>query len=191
MALTSLDGLSGISSVALDLLITGNAALTSLDGLSSIASVGRDLSIEDNAALSACSCGIGGLLASDGVERTISIHTNLPGCNSPAEVLATPCETSTGVEDPLALPQRVELKNNYPNPFKGQTTIRYGLPETLSVSLVVYDVQGRRVRMLVDDAQPPGWREIIFEAGDLPSGVYFYRLEAGSFQEMGQMLLVK
>ena len=65
-----------------------------------------------------------------------------------------------------------DLKGNFPNPFNPQTTIQYGLPQVTSVRLVIFDAMGRRVRMLVDDRQQPGWHEMIFDTGDLPSGVY-------------------
>ena len=56
---------------------------------------------------------------------------------------------------------------------------------------MVYDTLGRRVRVLVEDRQLPGWHAVVFEGSNLPSGVYFYRLVAGSFEASGQMLLVK
>ncbi len=65
------------------------------------------------------------------------------------------------------------------------------MPQSVSVRLKVYDVQGRLVAVLVEAEQPAGRYEVRFEAGALPSGVYMYRLEAGVFQEMRQMILLK
>ena len=98
---------------------------------------------------------------------------------------------STAAETSTELPSSYTLRSSYPNPFNLQTTIRYGLPQAASVRLVVFDAIGRHARVLVEGMQPPGWHEVVFEAGDLPSGVYFYHLKAASFEASGQMLLLK
>ena len=89
------------------------------------------------------------------------------------------------------VPETFVLEGNHPNPFNPQTTIRFSVPEASVVKLVVYDVLGREVRVLVDGVRQAGVHEVVFEAGDLPSGTYLYRLETpqGSFVQM--MLLVK
>ena len=90
-----------------------------------------------------------------------------------------------------AVPTQFVLDQNYPNPFNPAARIRYALPTSEQVRLAIYDVLGREVTVLVDRQQAPGTYEVTFEAGDLPSGVYFYRLETGPFSEIRQMLLVK
>ena len=104
-----------------------------------------------------------------------------------------PPETTapTAIEAIDAVPKRFSLDQNYPNPFNPATRIRYALPEPASARLTIYDVLGREVSVLVDRRQAAGTYEVTFEAGDLPSGVYFYRLETGPFSEIRQMLLVK
>ena len=89
------------------------------------------------------------------------------------------------------VPSGYVLEGNYPNPFNPETRIRFSMTESAQVKLVVYDVLGRQVRVLVDGAYKAGTHEVIFEAGDLPSGTYLYRLEtpAGSFVQT--MLLLK
>ena len=100
--------------------------------------------------------------------------------------------TATATEDSAELPESVTLLPNYPNPFNPQTTIQYGLPEAALVRFVIYDALGRRVRVLLEAMQSPGWHEVVFDAGSLPSGVYYYHLEvADSFQETYRMLLMK
>lgn len=101
--------------------------------------------------------------------------------------------TGTAIEDGGAgeVPSAYQLAANYPNPFNPQTIIRYALPEPASVRLAVYDALGRRVRVLVDRQQAAGWHETAFAAENLPSGLYFYRLDAGSFSEVRTMLLIK
>ena len=89
------------------------------------------------------------------------------------------------------VPVRFVLGQNYPNPFNPQTTIRFSVPETAQVTLVVYDVLGRQVRVLVDGVRETGIHEAVFEAGNLPSGVYLYRLTAGSISQTKRMTLLK
>ncbi len=89
------------------------------------------------------------------------------------------------------VPGEYVLEANYPNPFNPQTVIPYVLPSTSEVRLTVYDVLGREVTVLVDGTMAAGRHEVVFEAGNLPSGVYLYRIEAGSFSTVRQMLLLK
>ena len=89
------------------------------------------------------------------------------------------------------MPDQYALEGNYPNPFNPSTTIRFGLPESAQVRLAVYDVLGRQVRVLLDGVREAGTHEVVFDASDLPSGTYLYRLETpqGSFGRT--MLLAK
>ncbi len=100
-------------------------------------------------------------------------------------------ETGTHREDAPGLPVSFTLEQNYPNPFNPTTTIRFGLPQSTDVRLAVYDMLGRRVTTLVDAPHPAGWHEVAFDASRLASGVYFYRIEAGTFSQTHTMLLVK
>jgi hypothetical protein len=91
----------------------------------------------------------------------------------------------------LDLPETMALHPNYPNPFSETSTIGYDLPEATDVSIVVYDLLGRRVVMLVDGDQPAGRHKAVFDARRLASGIYFYRMDAGDFREVGKMIVVK
>jgi|GEM_PF-4523159 len=86
---------------------------------------------------------------------------------------------------------RFELTGNYPNPFNASTVIRFSIPETMPVKLAVYDLNGRLVRMLADNHQTAGSHEMLFQAGDLPSGMYICRLEAGSSIAERKIVLIK
>ena len=88
-------------------------------------------------------------------------------------------------------PADFALHDNYPNPFNPSTAIRYEIPVESLVQLVIYDLQGREIDRLVDRVQPAGRYTVTFEAGDLATGTYFYRLTAGSYEETGTMLFVK
>ncbi len=83
------------------------------------------------------------------------------------------------------------LASNYPNPFNPSTEIRFTLPEASAVSLVVYDVMGREVERLLDKTLGAGYHEARWDATGLPSGVYLYRIEAGSFAQTRRMTLLK
>jgi hypothetical protein len=89
------------------------------------------------------------------------------------------------------VPAGFALQQNYPNPFNPSTTIKFELPMSTRVSLVVYDLLGKEVTRLVDEIQDAGYKSVLFNAANLPTGVYFYRLEAGSFMSVRKLMLVK
>jgi len=83
------------------------------------------------------------------------------------------------------------LDQNYPNPFNPTTKIRYSLPTSNQARLRVYNIAGQLVATLVNKRQAAGTHEVIFEADELPAGVYFYKLASGSLSKTKKMLLVK
>ncbi|MCF7805308.1 MAG: S8 family serine peptidase [Candidatus Marinimicrobia bacterium] len=99
--------------------------------------------------------------------------------------------TAVESEDNSGLPEQFALRQNYPNPFNPNTTIRYELPEETHVRLQVFDIRGQRVATLVDKSQSAGVYKTTLNASHLPSGVYFYRIQAGSFVESRKMVLLK
>jgi len=88
-------------------------------------------------------------------------------------------------------PVDIRLDQNYPNPFNSTTVIKYQVLEAGFVTLKVYNVLGSEIETLVDEEQPSGSYEVRFEANDLPSGDYFYKLKIGSFIETKKMILLK
>ena len=103
----------------------------------------------------------------------------------------TPKKTSVDVVNKLSIPSKYFLSQNCPNPFNSSTKINYELKKTEDVSLKVYDVLGREIKTLVNSHLPKGNYEVDFNALNLPSGVYFYRLQAGDFVEAKKMILSK
>ncbi len=91
----------------------------------------------------------------------------------------------------VSAPSSFRLEQNYPNPFNPSTTISYAVPADGVVSLKVYDMLGREVAVLVNGYQHRGEYSVPFTAGALSSGVYFYRMESGSFFSMKKMILLK
>ena len=83
------------------------------------------------------------------------------------------------------------LEQNYPNPFNPSTKISYSIKEEGLVTLKAYDVLGKEVTVLVNENKPVGYYEAEFNASQLPSGMYIYKLQAGSFTNVKKMLLTK
>jgi len=90
-----------------------------------------------------------------------------------------------------ATPDVFALEQNFPNPFNPVTRIGYSLPVRTHVTLSVFNTVGQRVAVLVDEVQDAGNREVAYDGSTLPSGVYFYRLEAETFSDSRKMLLLK
>jgi len=99
--------------------------------------------------------------------------------------------TSSNESGNSGLPESVELHQNYPNPFNPVTVIEYDISEPMEVTLRVYDVMGRLVDTLVDQMVSPGRHQATWNASNVGSGTYIYRLRAGDFVQSRQMLLIK
>jgi photosystem II stability/assembly factor-like uncharacterized protein len=83
------------------------------------------------------------------------------------------------------------LSQNYPNPFNPSTTINFDLPKTSDVRIEVYNITGQKVVTLLNKKMPAGNHQVEFNAQNLSSGVYFYRIEAGEFQDVKKMILLR
>jgi photosystem II stability/assembly factor-like uncharacterized protein len=104
----------------------------------------------------------------------------------------------TFIEEINEAPPKFSIEQNYPNPFNPTTKIKFGIPSveshpdaSLPVTLKVYDVLGNEVVTLVNEEKQPGTYEIQFDGMNLPSGIYFYQLRAGTFVESKKMILIK
>ena len=125
-------------------------------------------------------------------------------------VLNWPTELLVGVEATESTPRVYVLAQNYPNPFNPATTIRFTIPSVArngpssaderrtgtppapgDVRLAVYDILGRQVAVLVNEKKAPGSYDVKFDGRNLASGIYVYRLTAGSFVESKKMMLVR
>jgi subtilisin-like proprotein convertase family protein len=89
------------------------------------------------------------------------------------------------------LPDNFVLYQNYPNPFNPVTVIRYSIPKTAYVSLIIYDLLGREVKSLVNGYRQAGTYEVRWDASSYANGIYIYRLSSGGFSETRKMVLLK
>ncbi|MGB9562101.1 MAG: FlgD immunoglobulin-like domain containing protein, partial [bacterium] len=94
------------------------------------------------------------------------------------------------------IPQNYTLKQNMPNPFNQVTTIEYGLPASGEVTLVIYDLLGKKVRTLVNGHAEAGMHKVEWNGKDdngseLPSGIYFYKMTTNNYSEIKKMTLLK
>lgn len=94
-------------------------------------------------------------------------------------------------EERSKLPNRFSLEQNYPNPFNPTTVISYSIPQSSNVSIKIFDLLGREIETLISKKQSQGYYSINFDATDIPSGTYFYRIKAGNFVETKKMMLLK
>jgi hypothetical protein len=89
------------------------------------------------------------------------------------------------------VPKTFTLSQNYPNPFNPSTTIKYSLPDESRVTIKVYNVLGKEVETLLSEEKNAGNYKIEFNANNLPSGVYFYKIQAGNYLEVKKLMLLK
>jgi photosystem II stability/assembly factor-like uncharacterized protein len=109
-----------------------------------------------------------------------------------AGIWRRPLSELTGVTKEVNdLPKDFTLSQNYPNPFNPTTVISYSLPSSSNIKLVVYNTLGQTIKVLESGYKNAGNYSVNFNASDLPSGIYFYKLEAGQFSQIKKMILIK
>ncbi|HLF19504.1 MAG TPA: phospholipase D-like domain-containing protein, partial [Bacteroidota bacterium] len=133
----------------------------------------------------------------DNDENTLIIHSG-PVARQFTQEFAKRYTESGGTNPILSveemkgeLPQVFRLLQNYPNPFNPSTSVDLSIPTTVFVSLKVYDLMGREIAVLLEAEKQAGTYRVSWDASVLPSGVYFYRMQAGNFVETKRMLLMK
>ncbi len=136
------------------------------------------------------------VLADDGTVSAwgLNVHGQLgDGTNTDTNVPVASATTITSIEsnNDSELPTNFTLEQNYPNPFNPSTTIRFSIPNTGNVSLKIYDLLGQEILTLVNEQLSAGSYNVNFNAGELTSGIYFYRIETGSFTATKKLMLVK
>lgn len=103
----------------------------------------------------------------------------------------------TGIEDDqrnngiISIPKEFNLSQNYPNPFNPSTTISYSLTSNSLVQLKIFNILGQEIETLVNEEKPSGNYQVVFDANNLSSGIYFYKIQAGEFTSTKKMILLK
>jgi hypothetical protein len=130
--------------------------------------------------------------------RIAGYYVTAVDAGSQESAASSTVEFTVGQEDDIqektvaeSAPDQYSLGSNYPNPFNPMTTIAYGVPEATHVRLVVVDLLGREVALLVDEWQEAGYKSVKCDAALLSSGVYFYKLTAGSFTDVKKMVVAR
>ena len=89
------------------------------------------------------------------------------------------------------VPQIFKLYQNYPNPFNPSTKIKYSIPQSSNVIIKIFDILGNEIETLVNEEEPVGTYELVFDATELSSGIYFYKLQAGDYIATMKMIVIK
>jgi len=97
----------------------------------------------------------------------------------------------SSADDPLSLPTEFALHQNYPNPFNAATSLSFDVPKESFVELILFNIMGQEVARPVSRMMAPGRHRILYDARNLPSGMYWVRMNAGDFSKIGKMLLIK
>jgi hypothetical protein len=123
-------------------------------------------------------------IKSDGTDESDGIYID------EMEILTDQLTTTVDIAS-VQLPTQFSLAQNFPNPFNPVTMIQFSLPVASPVSLTLYDVLGREIKRMVDDVFDAGVHSYRFDGGSLASGLYYYRIAAGSYSNVKKMILVK
>jgi len=115
----------------------------------------------------------------------------LPSVNYSEEFYLSECIEHTGISEEIRTPNNYSLEDSHPNPFNNSVLVNYTLPLTTDVTLKIYDLLGREISTLVSERKPAGEYTVSWDAENVPSGVYFYRLTAGEFTQTKKMMVIK
>jgi hypothetical protein len=125
----------------------------------------------------------------DGGGGVIILQAEAPDPCDPPQAKTRIKADAEAVEENL--PSVYALRQNFPNPFNPTTEIYYDLPESGPVSIVLYNILGQSVLTLVDEVQSAGYKSFNLNMSLFPSGVYYYRMQAGGFNDLKKMVLIK
>jgi photosystem II stability/assembly factor-like uncharacterized protein len=189
------DGGTTWNSLSIGTGLTGNTLIKWVSGTNVVYIIGANGAIKRsiNSGLnwsSMSTAGISGITHFSFIKLNGIIHGYAVSSNGSVMKLADSVLILTGINN-LKIPAEYKLLQNYPNPFNPETNIEYSLPVRSNVLIKVYDVMGREVRTLVNETKPGGNYSVKFDASDLSSGLYFYKIQTDKFYDAKCMLLVK
>ncbi|PIP69109.1 hypothetical protein CO033_00450 [Candidatus Nomurabacteria bacterium CG_4_9_14_0_2_um_filter_32_10] len=120
-----------------------------------------------------------------------TVPITLTGTVNEGRPISVSISSPTDVEENETIPTEFALSQNYPNPFNPSTTINYKIPTNYFVNLKIYDILGNEIAILVNEEKTAGSYSVNFNATNLPSGTYIYKITAGNFIETKKMVLMK
>jgi hypothetical protein len=177
--------------------INGKVALSWMDNSSVETGYVVERSVSTNTAytqigsLAANTTSYNDLTVQNGVTYYYRVRASIGAVNSLYSNEVNITGLATDVQDLAAIPVDYRLFQNYPNPFNPSTAIRYAIPSDGKVRLVVYNLIGQEVRTLIDQNQSAGYHEVLFDAGNLSSGIYIYKIQSSNFVSTKKMILMK
>jgi hypothetical protein len=167
---------------------------------------GMAINIHDNDALTRSATIMWAAVMNDGVWNTskflgtvkflagnklsFTARNNMTGFTNPIKFDGTDVPLAVERID-ASVPNKFSLDQNYPNPFNPSTVISYQLSAASNVRLTVYDMLGRKMALLVNEKQNAGTHQVRWNAANMPSGMYFYKIETGSESQVRKMMLLK
>ena len=113
------------------------------------------------------------------------------GGHAPVKKTAALNIQSAGIEEKKSISVKYRLYQNYPNPFNPRTTIEFSIPKLDYVTLTIYNIFGQELISLVSDKLSPGNHKYFWDASGYASGIYYYKIDAGSFVQTKKLLLIK
>ena len=118
-------------------------------------------------------------------------HDDMGDAQPLLEVIGSALDMTNVPINESEVPKTFMLENNYPNPFNNSTAVRYYVFQKAKIRLEVFNILGEKISVLVDREQEVGWQKVVYEANELPSGIYFYQLTTPSFSEANKMILIR
>jgi len=130
----------------------------------------------------------GDIISDTTLQAVIAIHNN----SADIPEIPVTIDAIVGIDDDESgLPLSFELYQNFPNPFNASTEIKFALPEQSEVTIDIFNILGQRVKLLKEGLLPAGYYKIQWDASEISSGVYYYRIIADDFVEVKKMTLLK
>ncbi len=179
---------------------TGVSTSTQLVWNSSAGATTYRLQVSVNLDFSTIKFDTSGIMSTSSIANNLVTNTtyywrvkakNAAGASQWSSIWRFTTSTSTFVKTDRTVPKTYTLYQNFPNPFNPTTIIGYDIPKLSHVHLVIYDILGRQIQNLVNEGKTPGHYQVIFDANDLPNGIYFYRLQAGIYSETKKLMVIK
>ena len=121
---------------------------------------------------------------------SLSINNDGIFAGTSSGIWFTSCPNTVGIDGEFSVPSALTLMQNYPNPFKSATTISFSIPSNSFASLKIFDLQGREVATIFSEEIPAGYYTRKWNAANISGGIYYYRLQAGSFTETKKLILL-